>query len=51
LRPRLSQHEVELHPDGCFEVEFSDDGGRTYALLPLPEDQLIVLYNSPVKST
>jgi len=40
---------VEIHPDGCFEVEFSDDGGRTYALLPLPEEQLIDLHHAPVK--
>jgi hypothetical protein len=31
-----------LAPD-VFEVEFSDDEGRTYAQLPLRSDQLLVL--------
>ena len=30
-----------------FEVEFSDDEGRTYAQLPLRRDQLIVLHHRP----
>jgi hypothetical protein len=30
-----------------FEVEFSDDNGRTYALLALRSDQLIVLHYEP----
>lgn len=36
----------ELAPD-VFEVEFSDDNGRTYALLALRVDQLIVLHYEP----
>jgi hypothetical protein len=33
--------------DGAFEVEFSDDEGRTYAELALPSDQLLVLHHRP----
>jgi hypothetical protein len=36
----------ELVPD-VFEVEFSDDNGRTYALLALRANQLIVLHYEP----
>jgi hypothetical protein len=36
----------ELAPD-VLEVEFSDDNGRTYALLALRSSQLIVLYYEP----
>jgi len=32
-----------LAPD-VFEVEFSDDDGRTYATLAVPADQLMVLH-------
>ena len=38
----------ELAPD-AFLVEFSDDNGRTYAMLPLLANQLIVLHYEPVK--
>jgi hypothetical protein len=37
----------ELAPQ-VFEVEFSDDDGRTYALLALSATQLIVLHYEPV---
>ena len=33
-----------------FLVEFSDDDGHTYAMLPLAADQLIVLYYAPNES-
>jgi len=33
--------------DGAFEVEFSDDEGKTYAELALPADQLLVLHHRP----
>ena len=33
--------------DGAYEVEFSDDEGKTYAELALPSDQLLVLYHRP----
>jgi hypothetical protein len=36
----------ELAPD-VFEVEFSDDEGRTYAQLALPARQLMVLRFKP----
>lgn len=36
----------ELAPH-AFEVEFSDDHGRTYALLALRANQLIVLHYEP----
>jgi len=40
----------ELAP-GVFEVEFSDSEGRTYALLPLKAEQLLVLRYEPAGST
>ena len=36
----------QLAPD-TFEVEFSDDNGKTYAQLPLRADQLLVLHYQP----
>jgi len=41
---------VENLEEGVFEVEFSDDGGITYAMLPLTADQLIVLHTAPVRT-
>ena len=41
---------VEQLADAVFEVEFSDDEGRTYAELALPEGRLIALQYSPVVS-
>ncbi len=40
---------VELLDDGVFEVEFSDNQGRTYAMLAVPETKLMVLYHQPVQ--
>ena len=40
---------VEVLSSGAFEVEFSDDQGKTYAMLPLGADQLIVLHTAPVR--
>ena len=34
---------VEALSEGLFEVEFSDDSGRAYALVPLAPSQVIVL--------
>jgi hypothetical protein len=34
---------VETLAPHVFEVEFSDDDGKTYALLPLKAEQLMVL--------
>jgi hypothetical protein len=41
---------VERLSDSTFEVEFSDDRGKTYAMLPLAGNQLIVLHTAPVRS-
>ena len=38
----------ELAPD-AFEVEFCDNEGRTYAMLPLRAEQLIVLHYEPIQ--
>lgn len=40
---------VELYPDGQYEVEFSDEEGRTYALEALGGEQLMVLRYRPEK--
>jgi len=39
----------ELAP-GVFEVEFSDSEGRTYALLALNAEQLLVLRYEPART-
>lgn len=39
---------VESLRPGVFEVEFVDNDGRTYAMLPLKSSQLLVLYYQPV---
>lgn len=39
---------VETLEPGVLEVEFSDDNGRTYAMLALRADQLMVLYYQPM---
>ena len=41
---------VELLTPGVFEVEFSDDEGRTYAQLPLDGSQLMVLHSQPQRA-
>jgi hypothetical protein len=38
---------VELLAPGVFEVEFSDDEGRTYAQAALRADQLLALHYAP----
>jgi hypothetical protein len=38
---------VEALAPNVFEVEFSDDNGRTYAQLALRANQLIVLHYEP----
>lgn len=38
---------VERLAPGVFEVEFSDDEGRTYAALSLRADQLLELHHVP----
>ena len=38
---------VERLAPGVYEVEFSDDDGRTYATLSLHGDQLLQLHHEP----
>lgn len=33
--------------DDAYEVEFADRSGRTYAMLALPSDKLMVLHETP----
>lgn len=40
---------VELLAPGVFEVEFSDNSGRTYAMLSLKAEQLMILHYEPIK--
>lgn len=39
---------VELLGPAAFEVEFSDDDGRTYAVVALQAGELLRLYHEPV---
>lgn len=41
---------VELLNPGAFEVEFTDNDGRTFASLALKDNQLLVLYYQPQKA-
>lgn len=36
--------------DGAYEIEFSDDEGKTYAELALAPDQLLVLHYRPQRA-
>ena len=38
---------VEVLGGGAYDVEFSDDDGRTYAQAALPAEQLMVLHYRP----
>ncbi|MDP2362395.1 MAG: DUF4926 domain-containing protein [Ignavibacteria bacterium] len=40
---------VEILSDSVFEVEFSNNEGKTYSLLPLKSSQLIQLHFNPAK--
>jgi len=40
---------VESWAPGVYEVEFSDDDGRTYAMVALRADQLLRLHHEPVQ--
>ena len=42
---------VETLAEGIFEVEFSDDEGRTYALLELPAEKLMVLHHDLLRAS
>ncbi|MBI5764374.1 MAG: DUF4926 domain-containing protein [Planctomycetes bacterium] len=39
---------VELLAPEVYEVEFSDNDGRTYAMASLPASQLLVLHHQPL---
>lgn len=39
---------VEIWAPGVYEVEFSDDQGRTYAMVALKADQIMRLHHEPV---
>ncbi len=39
---------VEVLAPGVFEVDFSDDSGRTYASLALRGEQLMRLHHEPI---
>jgi hypothetical protein len=41
---------VEELAEGVYEVEFVDLEGRTYAMLPLPAEHLMVLHHTPTKN-
>lgn len=41
---------VESLGPGVFEVEFSDDEGRSYASVALKAEQLLVLHYEPVEA-
>ena len=38
---------VEKLAPGIYEVEFSDDAGRTYAMAPVPSSLLMQLHHEP----
>ncbi len=42
---------VEVLGGDVYEVEFSDNDGRTYAILALRADQVMVLHHQPAKVT
>lgn len=41
---------VEVVAGGSYEVEFSGEDGRAYALAPLSRRQLMVLHYQPVRA-
>jgi len=40
---------VEKLDDNIFEIEFSDDAGKTYALVPVEAKNFLVLHYSNIK--
>jgi hypothetical protein len=42
---------VEVLGGDVYEVEFSDNDGRTYAILALRAAQVMVLHHQPAKAT
>ena len=41
---------VEVYGPDDFEIEFVDDDGRTYALLALHANQLMILHYQPIEA-
>lgn len=41
---------VEMYGDDFYEVEFSDNDGRTYGLETLPGSKLLVLRYEPIET-
>ena len=41
---------VEWLAAGAYEVEFSDNEGRTYASAPIPDTKLLLLRHEPVRT-
>ena len=41
---------VEILDNNVFEVEFSDEHGKTYAMLSLSADELMILHYCPALS-
>jgi len=41
---------VEVLAPDVFEIEFSDNDGRTYAMAALPAAQLMVLHHQPLSA-
>jgi hypothetical protein len=41
---------VEILAPGVYEVEFSDDNGRTFAMVSVRESQLMVLRYRPART-
>lgn len=41
---------VDCHPDGTYEVEFTNEEGETVALCPLSADQFIVVWRAETRT-
>ena len=42
---------VETWAPGVFEVEFADNDGKTYAMVALKAEQVLLLHHEPVHET
>lgn len=49
LKRQVSVQRVEILAPNVYEVEFSDNEGRTFASLALKANQLMVLHYQPVR--
>jgi len=50
LRPGVRGAIVHCHPDGTYEVEFTNENGETVALCPLSADQFIVVWQAQTRT-